>query len=237
MTIKTKTTKPGIGVTTVVPTSLNIPDRPVDFVFNLTTHTFSWKSDTNANTTARASSFQVWKSTGGYNGTYVQYSSVTNDTSSASLSYTDDIGVQGDWYKIRGVNGKDLGLFTHPEEIRDDDEIVRVIGVLKNQDGTRATNAQVSAKMVITGEAEEIDGWQTLLAYKEVSVIPNSTNGFFELLLVRLSSGTTTYTFKLSCESFVVSKDLDLLAVYKEQWLLVDLSGSTLILKLEGRVN
>ncbi len=237
MAIKTKRSVSGVGVITVVPTSLNIPDRPVDFIFNLTTHTFSWKSDTNTNTTARAGSFEVYKSTTGYNWTYSYYASVTNDRSSASLSYTDDIGVQGDWYKIRGVNGKDLGLFSHSEEIRDDDEIVRVIGILKNQDGTRITNAQVSAKMVITGEAEQLDGWQTLLAYKEVSVVPNSINGFFELLLLRLSSGTTKYTFKISCDSFVVTTDLDLLATYKEQWLLVDLSVSTLVLKLEGRVN
>ena len=237
MAIKKKQVGVGpVGIKIVAPFASAIPDRPSNFIYNQANRKLTWARDDNENATAQADHFEVWRSVNDYNGTYVKYGDNVDNPDTGSCEYTDPIGNRGYWYKIRAINsGGDESLFTHPEEARENTEIVRIIGVLKNQDGSRITNGAVTAKLYDENsyEIKEIDGWQTLIAEEEIQAVVDPVSGFFEMIVLRLPSGDTSYVFELKSGELTKTTTLTL-DTGNEQWLIPASDGE---LKLVNRTD
>jgi len=134
--------------------------------------------------------YELWRC-GTEDGTYELIVNVSEDV----LSYTDEAGTLGDWYKVRAYNdGSSRGDFSPPIQSFDP-PVCRVFGRLTDSTFQPMANATVKVKAqprmlmrVDTGEviADEIstttstDGWWQLFLYPNIDLAPADSTYIFE---------------------------------------------------------
>lgn len=165
--------------------------------------------------------YEIWRCST-ESGTYELIVNVSEDV----LSYTDETGTLGDWYKVRAYNTRGARGEFSPAIQSFDPPVCRVFGNLTDSSNEPLADATVSAKpqprllmRVDTGEvvADEVstttsdDGWWQLFLFPNDDLTPENS----------------TYIFEFQGSGFVYTKEV--IVPQESEVKFIDLEGKNIV--------